>query len=105
MVSLWVVIVGYVAGRALEGVFQFFFKIQIHIWRPVDSCFRTITARRNPNLAILMVGAVLDRPDLGFIAMALWTLISLAFHVERIVQAGWLRGRGVPITSWLSEPQ
>ena len=105
MVSLWVVIVGYAAGRALEGVFQFFFKIQTHIWRPVDSLFRTITARRNPNLAILMVGAVLSQPDLGFIAIALWTLISLAFHAERIVQAAWLRGRGVPITSWLSELQ
>ena len=103
--SLWIIVVGYVVGRVLEGVFQLSFKIQTHIWRPVDSFFRTITARRNPNLAILMFGALATRPDLGFIAVALWTILSLAFHAERIVQAAWLRGRGVPITSWLNEPQ
>ena len=102
--SLWIVLVGYVVGRLLEGVFHLWFKIQTHIWRPVDSFFRTITARRNPNLAILMVGALVGRPDLGFIAVAAWTLISLLFHVMRIVQAAWVLYRGGEIRSWLSEP-
>ena len=102
-ISLWVIVVGYVIGRLMEGVFLYSFKIQTHIWRPVDHFFRTITARRNPNLAILMVGALLGRPDLGFIAVAVWTVLSLLFHAERIVEAAWIKSRGGRITSWLSE--
>jgi phosphatidylglycerophosphate synthase len=102
--ALWIVIVGYVAGRVLEGIFLHAFKIQTHIWRPLDSFFRTITARRNPNLAILMVGALLGRPDLGFLAIALWTVLCLVFHALRILQAALVRLRGGRITSWLNEP-
>jgi len=102
--ALWIVVVGYVVGRLLEGVFHWTFKIQTHIWRPVDYFFRTITARRNPNLAILMVATVFGRPDLGLIAVAAWTVLSIVFHVERIAQAAFVRARGGRITSWLSEP-
>jgi phosphatidylglycerophosphate synthase len=102
--ALWIVIVGYVVGRLLEGVFKWVFKIQTHIWRPVDYFFRTITARRNPNLAILMVAALVGRPDIGFVAVAAWTVLSIVFHVVRIAQAGFVRARGGQITSWLSEP-
>jgi phosphatidylglycerophosphate synthase len=102
--ALWIVLVGYVIGRLLEGVFHWTFKIQTHIWRPVDYFFRTITARRNPNLAILMVGALFGRPDLGFIAVAVWTVISIVFHGVRIVQAAFVCTRRGQITSWLSEP-
>ncbi len=102
--ALWIVLVGYVVGRILEGIFLQAFKIQTHIWRPLDSFFRTITARRNPNLAILMVGTLLGRPDLGFLAIALWTLLSLIFHALRILQATLVRLRGGQITSWLNEP-
>jgi phosphatidylglycerophosphate synthase len=100
---LWVICVGYVVGRLLEGVFHLWFKIQTHIWRPVDSFFRTITARRNPNLALLMVGALVGRPDLGFIAVAVWTILSIAFHIVRIGQAAWVQHRGGEIRSWLNE--
>ncbi len=102
--ALWIVLVGYVVGRLLEGVFKWTFKIQTHVWRRVDYFFRTITARRNPNLAILMVSAILGRPDLGFVAVAVWTVLSTVFHVVRIGQAAYVRARGGQITSWLSEP-
>ena len=101
--SLWVIIVGYVVGRLFEGIFTRSFKIQPHIWRPVDSFFRTITARRNPNLAILMIGALFMRPDLGFIAVAVWTVVSLIFHAVRICQAFSMRLRGEEVRSWLKE--
>lgn len=102
--ALWIILVGYVAGRLLEGVFLWSFKIQTHIWRPLDHYFRTITARRNPNLAIMMVGALVGRPDLGFLAVAGWTLFCLLFHALRILQALFVRARGGRISSWLKEP-
>ena len=102
--ALWIVLAGYVLGRVLEGLFLHGFGIQTHIWRPIDSVFRQITARRNPNLAILMVGALAGRPDWGFLAVAAWTVLSLGFHAVRLAQAAWLRRRGGEITSWLLEP-
>jgi hypothetical protein len=53
--------------RALAGrLFIWRYGIEIHTWRPVDSWFRLITARRNPNLLILMVCALLQAPDKGW---------------------------------------
>ncbi len=43
-----VVVVGYLAGRLLEGLFLLLFSMETHCWRPIDTLFRTITARRNP---------------------------------------------------------
>ena len=95
-----VVIGGYVTGRVVEGIFLHSFKMQIHVWRRVDSVFRTITARRNPNLVLLTLGALAGRPDLGFFAVAVWTALSLAFHCLRLAQGAWARRRG-GLESWL----
>ena len=98
--AAWVVVVGYVAGRLLEGLFLLAFKMESHCWRPVDSLFRTITARRNPNLIFLSVGALAGRPDLGLVMVALWTLISFAFHSVRLLQAFVFRRRGGVVEPW-----
>jgi phosphatidylglycerophosphate synthase len=98
--AAWVVVVGYVAGRALEGLFLLAFKMESHCWRPIDSLFRTITARRNPNLIFLTVGALAGRPDLGLVMVALWTLVSFAFHSVRMLQAFAFRRRGGQIEPW-----
>ena len=58
----------------------------IHVWRPFDSFFRLITARRNPNLVILTPAALLGRPDVGILLVALWTALSLVVHAVQIVQ-------------------
>jgi hypothetical protein len=94
---------GYVVGRLLEGAFLASFGIETHSWRPIDALFRTITARRNPNLILLTVGALGGRPDLGLVMVALWTAASLSFHAIRLVQAFALRRRGVAITAWDAE--
>lgn len=99
--ALWIVLGGYVVGRLLEGLFVLFFKIETHIWRPVDYFFRTITARRNPNLAILTLATLVGRPDAGLVAVAGWTLVSLLFHFVRLVQAAAWRARGNEVTSYL----
>ena len=51
-----------------------------------------------------MLGALVGRPDLGFVAVAVWTVVSIVFHCVRIAQASYVRARGGQITSWLSEP-
>lgn len=99
--ALWVVIIGYVAGRLQEGLFIWRFGIEIHTWRPVDSWFRLITARRNPNLLILTVAALLQAPDAGLVAVALWTIASFVFHAIRIIQAFAAQARGRAPVSWL----
>ena len=96
--TLW----GYVAGRAIEGLFIAVCKIDIHTWRRIDSRFRAITARRNPNMLLLTSATVLGRPDLGFVAVAVWTAISIAFHTVRLAQAFIERVRGRAVVSWLS---
>jgi hypothetical protein len=100
---LWVVIVGYVVGRLMEGWFLAVHKMEMHAWRPVDSFFRLITARRNPNLAILTVAVAIRAPREGLVVVAAWTIASLAFHAVRIVQAAFATRAGRPPRSWLSE--
>jgi phosphatidylglycerophosphate synthase len=99
--ALWVVILGYVAGRLQEGLFIWQFEIEIHTWRPIDSWFRLITARRNPNLLILTVAAITGAPDTGLVLVALWTIASFVFHSVRIVQAFVAQSGGRAPASWL----
>jgi len=95
-----IVVMGYLVGRALEGAFILTFKIETHCWRPIDSLFRTITARRNPNLILLSVATLGGRPDLGLVMVAIWTVVSIGFHIERLVQALVERSRGGEIFRW-----
>src|SRR3546814_13865900 len=48
--ALWVIIGGYVLQRLIEGAFLQWYGMHIHVWEKLDSDFRLITARRNPNL-------------------------------------------------------
>ena len=96
------IVFGYVAQRVIEGIFMRRFGMHIHVWRPIDSRFRLITARRNPNMVILVFCLALGRPDLGIELVALWTLLSLIFHAVRLAQANGRRDRGRRIISWLA---
>jgi phosphatidylglycerophosphate synthase len=102
--SLFVVIVLYVGGRLQEGLFTWLHGIEIHIWRPVDSWFREITARRNPNLFILTLAVIFGAPREGFVLVAIWTIFSFVFHSIRIIQASVAKAVGRPPVSWLAEP-
>ncbi|HEX5238541.1 MAG TPA: CDP-alcohol phosphatidyltransferase family protein [Sphingomicrobium sp.] len=99
---LWAVIGGYVAQRIIEGIFIKRLGMEIHVWRPLDSRFRLITARRNPNMVILVLVLLVRRPDIGLKLVALWTLLSLIFHAVRLAQATERSARGKPVVSWLS---
>jgi phosphatidylglycerophosphate synthase len=98
---LWVIIGGYVAQRIIEGLSIKRFALEIHVWRPLDSKFRLITARRNPNMVILVAALLVGRPDVGLVLVAWWTLISLIFHAVRLAQMTEHQARGAKIVSWL----
>jgi phosphatidylglycerophosphate synthase len=99
---LGIIVGGYVVGRVIEGIFMRAWGMHIHVWRPVDSWFRLITARRNPNMVILIAAMLFGRPDLGIIGVAIWTVFSILFHLARLLQAGFVSAAGRPIVSWLS---
>ena len=59
---MWIVVLGYIVGRLLEGVFILSFKMEMFTWRPFDGWFRQVIARRNPNLLLLTAGVALGPP-------------------------------------------
>ncbi len=102
MTSFWLLLAGYVAGRLIEAAFKKYVAgFSIFTWRPLDSVNRLITARRNPCLILLTVFWLAGRPDLGFEAVALWTLISTGFLGWRLVWAFYCKTRGEKLVSWL----
>lgn len=99
---LWAIIGGYVAQRLIEGIWiKRFNGMEIHVWRPIDSKFRLVTARRNPNMVILTGSLLFGRPDAGLVLVAWWTIVSLIFHAVRLAQANERAMRGLPVVSWL----
>jgi phosphatidylglycerophosphate synthase len=100
-----ITVAGYFIGRALEGIFLAAFKFETHSWREIDGLFRTVTARRNPNLLLLSVGVLGGRPDLGMKMVAIWTVVSIAFHGWRLGLAFAERARGAEIRPFGEAPE
>jgi len=98
---LWVIIVGYILGRLVELAFKLLGSFVIFIWRPVDSYFRLITARRNPNLILLTIGALTGHCDIGLLAVAFWTGLTSLFLIIRLGMAGFTRITSGPLRTWL----
>jgi phosphatidylglycerophosphate synthase len=94
-------VAGYVIQRGIEGIFIKRFRMDMHVWGRIDSRFRLITARRNPNMVILFVSLLFGRPDLGLVAVTWWTILSCLFHAVRLLQAEAASRRGKPIVSWM----
>lgn len=99
----WLIVAAYVTGRLAEGLFTLLGRCSIFTWRPLDAWFRLVTARRNPSLIMLTVSAMLKRPDWGFIAVALWSAITSAILLLRLLYATASRVSGGPLRSWLEE--
>lgn len=102
----WVLVAilgGYGLQRLIEGIFMRRFGMHIHVWRRFDTGFRLITARRNPNMVILFVSLTAGRPDLGLVAVAGWTLVSVVVHAVQIVQAYAWRARHGALASWMEQ--
>jgi phosphatidylglycerophosphate synthase len=98
--GLSVILVGYVVQRIIEGIFMRRYGFHVHSWRPFDSFFRLITARRNPNLLLLTPAWLLGFPQVGFHLVAIWTALSLLVHLAQLLQA--LATPRERVVSWLS---
>jgi phosphatidylglycerophosphate synthase len=98
------IIVTYVAGRLIEIFFSSFVAgFSMFTWRAIDSYFRLVLARRNPNLLLLSVSLLAGRPDLGLLAVAAWTVISTGFLLVRLGMAIRWRQKVGPLRPWLEE--
>jgi phosphatidylglycerophosphate synthase len=101
---LGIIFGGYLLQRLMEGVALKWLGMEIHIWRPIDTRFREITARRNTNLIILTVSVIFGRPDIGLLGVAAWISICLLLHGVQLAQALIYKGRSGPLVSWMREP-
>lgn len=99
----WLIIIAYVLGRLVEGVFPLLGSCGIFTWRPFDAWFRLVTARRNPCLIILTASALAGRPDWGFVAVTFWSVITTLILVFRLLQGVVARLNRGPLESWLSD--
>ena len=99
----WLVVIAYVVGRVVEGLFPLLGRCSIFTWRPFDAWFRLITARRNPCLILLTLSLLIGRPDWGFIAVVFWSVLTTVILVLRLLQAVFARLGNGPLESWLSE--
>ena len=103
-VLIWLMFIGYIGGRICEGLFQFFVgSFDIFIWRRFDSFNRLITARRNPSLVLLTGGWMISRPDLGFLALVIWHLISTIILTIRLIFGWHMKRHYGPLESWFEE--
>jgi hypothetical protein len=54
-------------------------------------------------MVILFVSLVFGRPDVGIVAVAVWTAVSCLVHLVRLFQAWARKRRGEPVRSWLAD--
>jgi phosphatidylglycerophosphate synthase len=101
--TLAVIFGGYILQRLMEGISIKWLGLEIHIWRKVDTFFRQITARRNPNLILLTIGTLMGKPDWGLLAVAAWTAICLLLHCVQLLQAFAEQKRSGPLQSWMTK--
>lgn len=101
--AIWLIFIGYIVGRLVEGIFRKWLGgFVIFCWRPFDSYFRLVTARRNPNLILLTTSLIFNRPDLGLVAVTGWTVASTLLLLVRLGIAVYARMHG-PLRSWLAD--
>ena len=99
----WAIIIAYLSGRVVEGLFELLGGCGIFTWRPFDAWFRLITARRNPCMILLTLSVLVGRPDWGFVAVTFWTVLTTIILNLRLAYAAVIRLRNGPLSSWLSE--
>ena len=103
-ITCWAIVIGYILGRIVEGIFQWRLGgFVIFCWKPFDSFFRLITARRNPNMIFLTGSILIGRPDLGLEAVAIWTVLSTVILLGRLGMALLEKSTKGSLSSWLAE--
>lgn len=97
-------LIGYVSGRFIES----FFKHAVgggslFAWRPFDSYFRLVMARRNPNLILLTISYLAGFPGAGLTAVVLWTVLSSVILTIRLLQGMRAKSRAESMRPWIEE--
>ncbi len=95
-------IASYILERLIEGAFMARFGFEIFCWKPFDSYFRLIMARRNPCLLILTASFLFKRPAEGFLAVTIWMIITCLVLILRFLWAV-IEARHKPLKPWLAE--
>jgi phosphatidylglycerophosphate synthase len=102
--ALAAILVAYVAGRLIETTFKHWVGgCSLFTWRPVDSYFRLVMARRNPNLLLLTAFTIAGAPRAGLDAVAVWTVVSSIVLAIRLLQGIHARARTGPLRPWLED--
>ena len=102
--TIWVIFIGYIVGRLIEVAFQQCVgSFGIYCWKPVDSYFRLITARRNPNLILLTGSAIIARPDWGLVGVAMWTVASMIILFVRFMMALTTKITHGEVRTWFAD--
>jgi phosphatidylglycerophosphate synthase len=92
----------YLGGRIVEQTCTgFLVKGGLFVWKPLDSYFRLITARRNTCLLVLTPAWALGRPDLGLWLIVWWTMLTTVFMAGRMLLAMIAKPKGAKLRSWL----
>lgn len=100
-IVFWVVIATYLIGRLCEGVFELRNRFVPFLWRRRDAMFRLVLARRNPNLIVLTVGALIDIAAESYLAMAAWCAACAGVQLWNLAESELARRRG-PLKSYLA---
>ena len=99
---VWVMLAAYVGGRIFEGLFQLLFNdISIFCWKQIDSYHRLITARRNPCIIMLTISLIIMDPELGFLWVVAWSVMSTLLLAGRFLYACVIRIIRGPLESWV----
>ena len=77
----------YLFDKAATGMFKSRQGIELFDYAPVDRFFRRIGARRNTNVLLLLAGMAVGMLEEAFTGVAIWTVITAAFHWTRAI---WL---------------
>jgi phosphatidylglycerophosphate synthase len=99
----WIIVISYIAGRLVEGIFPLLGDCSIFTWRPFDAWFRLVTARRNPCMILLTLSALVGKPEWGFITVTFWSALTTLIMALRLIQAAIVRLSHGRLNSWLSE--
>lgn len=82
-----VIFVCYILSRSVEEGFKKRFGFNAYMWRPFDSAFRLVIARRNIILLMLTIGLAVGALTESWIAVALWSVASLVVQIARLLMA------------------
>ena len=85
-----VITIFYLLDKAATGMFKSRQGIELFDCEPVDRFFRRIGARRNTNVLLLLGGTAAGMLEEAFTFVAIWTVITAAFHWTRAI---WLMSK------------